>query len=152
MRTFDTGATRDTDDNKLDYEGFLSPEVETRFAQYMNKHRVCTDGSLRDSDNWQKGIPIPVYMKSLLRHVWELWTLHRQMMKGVVKREQLEDVLCAIKFNTNGYLYELLKVGRNEQEDDAVQGNNNSSTSELLSAYQNPDSREMVKRGHKQLI
>ena len=57
MRNFDTGATRDVDTNKLDFEGFLSPVVLERYAEYMHKNRVQADGNLRDSDNWQKGIP-----------------------------------------------------------------------------------------------
>lgn len=68
IRTFDTGATRDTDEGKLDFEGFLSPLALERFAEYMNKHRQQSDGSLRDSDNWQKGIPVKQYMKSMWRH------------------------------------------------------------------------------------
>ena len=54
IRKFETGATRDTDEGKLDFEGFFSPIVMERFAEYMNKHRRQSDGQLRDSDNWQK--------------------------------------------------------------------------------------------------
>jgi len=39
MRTFASGATRDADDHKLDFEGFLSPFVLERYAQYMHKHQ-----------------------------------------------------------------------------------------------------------------
>ena len=54
MRTFDTGATRDSDNDKLDYEGFLSPLVLRRYAEYLHKHRKQSDGKIRTSDNWQK--------------------------------------------------------------------------------------------------
>ena len=57
MRNFDTGATRDNDDEKMDYEGFLSPIVLKEFGRYMHKHRKQTDGKFRESDNWQKGMP-----------------------------------------------------------------------------------------------
>lgn len=57
MREFRTGATRDNDEGKYDYEGFYHPLVVKRFGQYMDKHRKQADGKLRDSDNWQKGIP-----------------------------------------------------------------------------------------------
>jgi len=77
IRRFDTGATRDTDEGKLDFEGFLSPLVLERYAQYMNKHRKQSDGKLRDSDNWQKGIPLKAYIKSLWRHFFDLWKIHR---------------------------------------------------------------------------
>jgi len=50
-RYCNTGATRDVDNDKYDYEGFLSPIVLHRYAQYMHKHRLQSDGELRDSDN-----------------------------------------------------------------------------------------------------
>ena len=53
IRQFDTGATRDTDQNKLDPEGFLSPMVMKCFFEYMHKNRKQSDGKLRASDNWQ---------------------------------------------------------------------------------------------------
>jgi hypothetical protein len=105
IRKFDTGATRDTDVGKLDYEGFLSPIVLKRYAEYMNKHRTQSDGGLRDSDNWQKGIPKDTYMKSMWRHFMDLWFEHR----GLKGRDGIEEALCAIIFNCMGYLFELLK-------------------------------------------
>src|SRR3990167_2544864 len=106
-RTFDTGATRDLDANKLDFEGFLSPLVIERYAEYLNKHRKMADGSVRDSDNWQKGIPLPVYMKSAWRHFMAWWMAHRG---GPGTVEEIEDDLCAVLFNTMGYLHERLKA------------------------------------------
>ena len=105
MRTFDTGATRDTDTGKLDYEGFLSPLVLERYARYMHQNRVQADGSLRDSDNWQKGIPLEAYMKSGWRHFFDWWKEHR----GHDTPDGLEDALCALLFNTQGYLHEVLR-------------------------------------------
>lgn len=104
MRTFDTGATRDKEEGKLDYEGFVSPLVLERFAQYMDKHRVQADGTLRDSDNWQKGIPKEAYMKSGWRHFVDWWKEHR----GYPSREGMEDAICALIFNAQGYLHEHL--------------------------------------------
>ena len=105
IRKFATGATRDTDKGKNDYEGFLSPLVIERFGQYMNKHRKQSDGSLRDSDNWQKGIPRDAYIKSAWRHFLDWWKEHR----GLTSREGLEDALMALMFNVMGYAHELLK-------------------------------------------
>jgi len=105
IRKFKTGATRDTNENKYDYEGFLSPIVLKRFAKYMNKHRIQSDGSLRDSDNWQKGIPKDAYIKSTFRHFLDLWLEHR----GFKSRENIEEALCAIIFNIQGYLHEEIK-------------------------------------------
>jgi hypothetical protein len=101
-RVFETGANRDTDEGKLDFEGFLSPLVLERYAQYMHKNRKLKDGSLRDSDNWQKGIPIPVYMKSAWRHFFAVWKSYRI---GNISSEDL----CALMFNIMGMLHELLK-------------------------------------------
>jgi len=106
MRTFDTGATRDTDTDKLDYEGFLSPRVLRAFAEYMHENRVQADGSVRDSDNWQKGIPQAEYMKSAWRHFMEVWDIHRQEW---YKTNDMRDALCALMFNVMGYLHEELK-------------------------------------------
>lgn len=105
MRQFDTGATRNTDTDKFDYEGFFSPLVLARRAEYMHKHRKQADGKLRDSANWQKGIPLDAYMKSAWRHFFEWWAIHRNV--GVP--DMLEDAICALMFNAEGYLHELLK-------------------------------------------
>lgn len=105
VRVFETGATRDGDDGKFDYEGFLSPLVIERFGQYMHLHRHQADGKLRDSDNWQRGIPKNAYIKSAWRHFLAWWKLHR----GHTHSEGLEDTLCAMIFNASGYLHELLK-------------------------------------------
>jgi len=105
MRTFDTGATRNDDTAKLDYEGFLSPLVLQRYAEYMHKHRQQADGKLRDSDNWQKGIPISAYMKSLWRHFMDVWRQYREQSG----EDTLEDSLCAMLFNAMGMLHETLK-------------------------------------------
>lgn len=104
IRKFNTGATRDTDENKLDYEGFISPLVLDRYAQYMHKHRKQSNGELRLSDNWQKGIPKEEYMKSGFRHFMDWWKEHR----GLKSREGIEDALCGVMFNVMGYLYEVL--------------------------------------------
>ncbi len=106
MRNFSTGATRDSDDDKVDYEGFLSPSALKRYAEYMHSHRKQSDGKMRDSDNWQKGIPLDCYMKSLWRHVVEMWTAHRS---GLRCGHTLEDLLCAVIFNAFGYLHEITK-------------------------------------------
>ncbi|KKN48385.1 hypothetical protein LCGC14_0653320 [marine sediment metagenome] len=107
MRTFDSGATRNVDDEKLDLEGFLSPLVLHRYAEYLNKHRTQADGKFRDSDNWQKGIPLAVYMKSGFRHFFGWWANHRHV--GDVVKENIEESLCGLLFNVMGYLHEHLK-------------------------------------------
>lgn len=109
IRQFDTGATRDTDTNKLEYNGFNCPLVEKRFAEYMHTHRLQSDGKLRASNNWQKGIPQDVYMHSLHRHFMDLW-LHMNGYPEEAVDSDIESVLCAIRFNINGILHERLKA------------------------------------------
>lgn len=105
MRVFNTGATRDNDENKPDYEGFISPLVIATYGMYMAKHRKQADGKLRASDNWQKGIPKDAYIKSAWRHFLDIWMEHR----GFPSRDGLIDALCALMFNIMGYLHEILK-------------------------------------------
>jgi hypothetical protein len=114
IRKFDTGGTRDTDEGKLDYEGFLSPLVLQAYARYLQKHRVQSDGQLRTSDNWQKLFGdkhTDVCMKSLMRHVIDLWTIHRGFKPRIEKGEvvMIEDTLSAIIFNASAYLFKLEK-------------------------------------------
>ena len=109
MRTFETGATRDGDTTKLDYEGFLSPAVLRRFAEYMHKHRIQPDGELRASDNWQKGIPFEAYMKSLFRHFMDVWSMWRDRENGYIGTALFEEALCAMLFNVQGLLFEALR-------------------------------------------
>ncbi len=122
MRKFDTGATRHSDEGKLDYEGFLSPAAMKRYAEYLHKHRIQADGKIRESDNWQRGIPFAAYMKSKWRHFIESWTWHRKFsvpeLDGVSYDDlaEMEESLCAELFNTFGYLHEILKITLTQQE------------------------------------
>lgn len=105
IRQFESGATRDTAEGKLDPEGFTHPMVMKQFYKYMSMHRLQSNGELRDSDNWQKGIPIDAYMKSLKRHCDEAWLEHR----GFDTENGMIANLCGVLFNGLGYLHEILK-------------------------------------------
>jgi hypothetical protein len=111
MRTFGTGATRNADANKFDYEGFLNPAALYEYGRFMHEHRHQRDGKLRDSDNWQKGIPFRVYVKSLVRHTFDLWRMERGYTvinpdTGAPHTKQ--ELCCAIIFNAMGYLKEFV--------------------------------------------
>jgi len=112
MRYFATGATRDTSQDKLDFDGFLSIEVLTEFAKYMHKHRKQSDGSLRASDNWRKGIPRECYRKSAWRHFLDWASLHRSGKDTI-------EAACALLFNIFGDTFEALKAQRSEAATDA---------------------------------
>jgi hypothetical protein len=103
FRTFETGACRDTDHGKIDPEGFLDPAVIRAFSEYMHRNRTMADGSVRDSDNWRRGIPLDAYMKSLWRHFLDVWEIHRG------RPDDPTEALCGVLFNSMGYLSEVLK-------------------------------------------
>ena len=114
VRQFESGATRDTDDDKLDFEGFLSPLVIQAYAEYMHENRQQSDGNFRSSDNWQKGMPLDCYMKSGWRHFFDWWKEHR----GYSSRDGMIKALCGLLFNVQGYLHELLKEKLTENTDE----------------------------------
>lgn len=109
-REFKSGANRNSDEGKLDYEGFISPVVEWAFAQYMHKHRLLEDGTLRDSDNWQNGIPVNELMKSGHRH----WQDIRMKHRGFTPTDNGKEVgrleaLLGMKFNIDAMIYNEVK-------------------------------------------
>lgn len=113
-RVFSTGATRDEAESKLDYEGFESPLVRRRFAEYMHQHRQQPDGSIRASDNWQLGIEKEAYVKSLIRHM-EDFHLHWDGYADLAKDPDIESVCCAVLFNIKGFLFEVLREKRQQK-------------------------------------
>jgi hypothetical protein len=124
QRTFKTGATRSSAEGRIDPEGFLSPLSLERYCQYLLKHQVQADGNVRESDNWQKGMPLRDYIKGMFRHFLHFWTRHRgyEPMDDKAGVDIQED-LCAIMFNAQGYLHELLKLERVEiDEEDEPKG------------------------------
>jgi len=106
MRQFESGATRDVDTNKYDYEGFLHPLVLEAYGEYMHRHRKMPNGSLRASDNWTKGIPLDELLKSEIRHMMGQWKLHKM---GYVDPRQMMDACCGVFFNVQGYMLGLIK-------------------------------------------
>lgn len=112
IRTFSTGANRNSAAGKYDYEGFLSPAVLSRYAEYMHKNRHLADGTLRDSDNWQKGIPQDVLVKSGFRHFMDWWALHRGFYLSRGEHEpptvDIDEAICGLMFNCMAYLHNKL--------------------------------------------
>lgn len=136
IRKFESGATRDSAEGKLDYFGFRHPLIEQSFAKYMHGHRKLPDGSLRDANNWWKGWDSMISLQSMVRHLEDLQALHAGLVvleirskQGVdkvyydlsknipykpkkdetVKIINKEECLNAIKFNCNAYLLDYLK-------------------------------------------
>lgn len=110
IRKFGNGATRDTIEGKLSYVKGLSPIVLQRYLQYLDKHRLQSDGLMREFNNWKRGIPVDTYNDSLFRHAMAAWLLHDGFpVKDNHGSVTLEDTLCAIIFNASGWLHESLK-------------------------------------------
>ncbi len=109
-REFKGGASRNSDEGKLEYDGFNSAVVDLYYAKYMHGHRFLEDGSLRDSDNWQNGFPLEVIHKSLARHYkdYHLTTTGYTVMEND-KEHDIKDILCGIIFNAKAHLHELVK-------------------------------------------
>ena len=108
MRKWDTGANRNIADGKLEFARFLSPLVLKRFCEYMEKHRHLENGDVREPDNWKNLFGDnheQVCLDSLARHFLDLW-LETEGGKG---REEKQDTLCAIMFNSMAILYKILK-------------------------------------------
>lgn len=114
MRTFKTGATRDDNTHKLNYVQGLSAQVQQRYLEYLSAHRLQKDGSLRDWDNWKRGIDPVTYRESLLRHAND--AVRASMGLPVPENASLEDLLCAIRFNADGWLFELLAARSGNRE------------------------------------
>lgn len=105
-RIFNSGGVRDLDDGKIDLEGFLSPIVLQSYGEYMNRHRKTAIG-LRDSDNWTKLFGEDHYavcMKSLLRHIHDMWMEHR----GYKSRDGINDAINGALFNLMAYQFKRL--------------------------------------------
>ncbi len=117
MREFETGATRNADVDP-DLYGFTSPLALNLFGQYMHANRTQADGTVRDSDNWKKGIPMDSYIRSARRHLQDL-TLHYDGFPELAREGEVE-AMCGLFFNVQGFLHEYMKAqvetGRNISE------------------------------------
>lgn len=113
MREFSSGATRDLDEHKIDFEGVLAPEVLLAFGEYMTRHRKTANG-IRESDNWQQGFGddhFKICMKSMLRHAHDLWMEHR----GFKSRDGIEEAINGVIFNAMAYYQRWLKENKYEK-------------------------------------
>ena len=107
MRTFDSGATRDTDKGKLNYLKALSPLVLQRYVMYLDEHRLQSDGTYRDWDNWKQMFGekhFDICLESALRHIIDVWKQHQ----GYEGQQSIESSLCGVLFNIQAYLFKIL--------------------------------------------
>jgi len=109
MREFETGATRDDNDTKLNFCGALSPIALCRYVEYIGENRHQADGNVRDWDNWKKGIPEKAYIEGNARHFVDTW-LQFEGYAPLDPKHDIEESLCGIIFNAFGHLHEILKA------------------------------------------
>ena len=102
VRTFATGAVRGTQQGKLDYEGYFTHRFFEGYGDYMERNSHLPDGTVRDSDNWQKGFPIESFVKSGWRHMVGWWKGHRTGKPDL-------DACYGVVFNAIGYIDQTLK-------------------------------------------
>jgi Domain of unknown function (DUF1937) len=98
-RVFATGAKRDVEVGKLDFDGSFSPYALEAVAEYMHRHNSAAH---RAEENWKMGMPLRSFMKSGWRHFHAWWSSH-------YAAEPDKDAICGLIFNAMGYLHELTK-------------------------------------------
>jgi hypothetical protein len=97
IRSFSTGAIRDSEEGKEDYIETISWSAFKRFAKYMTgKKKKYGEG------NFKKGMPIDAYERSLMRHIQKY--LENKYEDGNSEKE--EDHLAAAWFNIQGIMHE----------------------------------------------
>jgi hypothetical protein len=118
MRQFDGGATRSSQEGKPELAGFTSPIATRRFGKYMMVHHVQEDGKLRKSDNWKSGMSRRAYVESLKRHFLDVEEIVTgDVVPGTdVSQARLEEALCAMFFNVQGLLREVMLEREIEEE------------------------------------
>jgi hypothetical protein len=75
----------------------------------MLKHQTQSDGNLRESDNWKKGFPLDAFWHSMSRHILDLRLIWEQFPEEA-RTQDIIETLCAVKFNVDGLMHEILRT------------------------------------------
>lgn len=110
MRTFDTGAMRNDDTDKIDYLNHFSHRALRRYAEFLHAARVLPDGTRRDAGNFKQGMPVASYMASGYRHMQDLAFDYERT--GLID----QDLASAVVFNMLGLLHEVTGEPRTATE------------------------------------
>jgi hypothetical protein len=128
IREFKSGATRDISDGKHQISKFINPLNDHSFCTYMHSKRIMADGSVREGDNWQKGMGLEVLEESFVRHMDDFKKLHLGFHVYKVRGDDgettyvsiepieeyaefeifMEETLNGIRFNCEAYKLQVL--------------------------------------------
>ena len=111
-RVFESGASRNSDKGKLQKDLFLDAKVIHEYCKFMHKNRKTDSGTIREGDNWKKGIPVPALMASMVRHVEDV-KLHHQGYHDSTEETYLDSIFGAI-FNLMGLAHDEINLKGNE--------------------------------------
>lgn len=99
---------RDSKAGKPHYTRILSPLSMMAYGEYMLRHSIMKDGTTRSPDNWKKGMDRADYIDSMVGHAIKAWFAQEiPNWEG----DSMKESLCAVMFNAQGRLHELLKEG-----------------------------------------
>lgn len=122
IRTFNTGANRNSDVGKVRYHGALSPLFVKGYGEYIEENSLLPDGTRRSNGNWQNLFGTPeeheeVCNESKYRHYED----YRLIKDGFLEqsRPYLEDGITNVidaklkslygdLFNTQAIIFKLL--------------------------------------------
>ncbi len=105
IRKFSSGAIRESEEQKEDYTETISWTSFKRYAKYMTSKK-----NKYGSGNFKKGMDIPSYERSMLRHVQKY--MENKYEEGIIETDQ--DHLSAIVYNVFGIMHEEERIRKNE--------------------------------------
>lgn len=118
LRMSESGAIRNSDIGKINYQGALSPLILEAYGKYIEKHSLLPDGTRRNNKNWQKLFGTveehkEVCIESAWRHFIDVLMEH----DGYESRDGLDEALGGLMFNIQGYWFAELKERLEKKEE-----------------------------------
>jgi hypothetical protein len=117
LRMSESGAIRNSDVGKINYQGALSPLILEAYGKYIEKHSLLPDGTRRNNKNWQKLFGTPeehrqVCIESAWRHFIDVLMEH----DGYDSRDGIDEALGGLMFNVQAYWFSLLIERKKKNE------------------------------------
>ena len=114
LRMSESGAIRNSDIGKINYQGALSPLILEAYGKYIEKHSNLPDGTKRNNKNWQNLFGTPeehrqVCIESAWRHFIDLLKEH----DGYNSQDGIDEALGGLMFNIQAYWFSLLSDKKN---------------------------------------